>query len=540
MKKKIDVAIAFFKFLRAARNRVKEGMGKEQILDFARREFGEVSKLLRKQIDDLFKKKDVAKIEKKGEVVPIKKDEGIMSQYKSIDDDLTPAETDAILDNFLANADRTYANFVTKALRDIQKASKSERQQMIKAIKDRTGMFKYLDDADAEKILKSVDEGIVATDAAKEIVKKRTKDIATGDPTGETSEIMEGLAASIEKIKKSAKELKKTKIDPLEEMIKMQKVQQSMMKGGDMYKQGNIRTAVRQFMQSEVKAGRLKLNEQDAFRVREYSPMTEDDPIDVFRRWYGEDALEEVDRIGNVFEKGESFKHYEQLLRENVDPSVLTIKKTGAGQYDPGVMGPAEERKLMEQVRKDKEQKELLENFDIDPNREPNAYGGIAGTLRLNRTGFRIGSAPKAFKLAKRFRESPEYKKFIEMLFIKTSNMIRQGKGMWKGLTEKQWIKQHDNLTKEVTNFQKTGELPESAHQYFGMNPEVAYAEKLMELETKKKTALENIIDKKFGKGFSQSLKAEDEIQFDKLKAWDPGKGRKPSAEGGLINILKL
>ena len=40
MKKKIDVAIAFFKFLKAARNRVKEGMGKEQILDFARREFG--------------------------------------------------------------------------------------------------------------------------------------------------------------------------------------------------------------------------------------------------------------------------------------------------------------------------------------------------------------------------------------------------------------------------------------------------------------------------------------------------------------------
>ena len=38
-------------------------------------------------------------------MVPIKKDEGKMSQYKSIDDDLTPAETDAILDNFLANAD---------------------------------------------------------------------------------------------------------------------------------------------------------------------------------------------------------------------------------------------------------------------------------------------------------------------------------------------------------------------------------------------------------------------------------------------------
>ena len=202
-KRYYDVGVAIFRFLKAARNRAKEGMSKEQILDFARREFGKVSELLKKQIDDIFKAKP--KTEKKGDVVPIKKDEGIMSQYKTIDDEVTQAEKDAIFDNFLANADRTYANFVTRVLRDIQNAPKSERQQMIKAIKDRTGMFKYLDDADAEKILKSVDEGIVATDAAKEIVKKRTKDIATGDPTGETSEIMEGLAASIEKIKKSAK-----------------------------------------------------------------------------------------------------------------------------------------------------------------------------------------------------------------------------------------------------------------------------------------------------------------------------------------------
>ena len=69
MKKKIDVAIAFFNFLKAARNRVKEGMGKEQILDFARREFGEVTKLLRKQIDDLFKAKP--KTKKEGEVIPV-------------------------------------------------------------------------------------------------------------------------------------------------------------------------------------------------------------------------------------------------------------------------------------------------------------------------------------------------------------------------------------------------------------------------------------------------------------------------------------
>ena len=167
MKKKIDVAIAFFNFLKAARNRVKEGMGKAQILDFVRREFGEVSKLLKKQIDDLFKAKPTkTKPKKEGDVVPIK------------------------------------------------------------------------------------EEGIVATDKARDIVKKRTKDIATGDPTGETSEIMEGLATSINKLKKAAKELEDVKIDPIEEVKKMLEVQQSMRKGGGTYKEGNIRTAVREFMQS--------------------------------------------------------------------------------------------------------------------------------------------------------------------------------------------------------------------------------------------------------------------------------------------------
>ena len=48
-------------------------------------------------------------------------------------------------------------------------------------------------------------------------------------------------------------------------------------------------------------------------------------------------------------------------------------------------------------------------------------------------------------------------KKFIEKLFIKASNDIRLGRGKWKGLDQKQRIVQHDNLTKKVTEFQKTG-----------------------------------------------------------------------------------
>ena len=62
---------AIYKFLQAARNLVKnKDMSKENILRFAKQEFGEVSQFLRKQIDDIFKAKP--KTEKKGDVVPIK------------------------------------------------------------------------------------------------------------------------------------------------------------------------------------------------------------------------------------------------------------------------------------------------------------------------------------------------------------------------------------------------------------------------------------------------------------------------------------
>ena len=63
-----------FKFLQAARSLSKQGLTREQILNFAKREFGEVPELLKKQIDDLFKK-PAPGIKKQSEVVPFKKQE---------------------------------------------------------------------------------------------------------------------------------------------------------------------------------------------------------------------------------------------------------------------------------------------------------------------------------------------------------------------------------------------------------------------------------------------------------------------------------
>ncbi len=183
----------------------------------------------------------------------------------------------------------------------------------------------------------------------------------------------------MKKLREAAEELKKISQDTtpegiMKEILKGQKVM------AENYKTGNIRTAVRQFMRTEADAGRLKLNKTDSFRIREYSPMTEDDPIDVFRRHYGEDALEAVDEIGDVFRQGESFKHYEELLRNSVDKKFLTPKTKGLGEYDPNVLTPKQENELKELLKE--EDKKMLEEFD-PTDRTKNADGGLIDILKL-------------------------------------------------------------------------------------------------------------------------------------------------------------
>lgn len=370
MKKKIDVAIAFFKFLKAARNRVKEGMGKEQILAFAKQEFGEVTKLLRKQIDDLFKAKP--KTTKKGDVVPIKK------------------------------------------------------------------------------------EGIMATDEAAEVVKKRTDDIAMGDPTGEVSEIMEGLG-SLKNIKQGGKGL-----NPRE---------------------GVVRAAAREILnKNKIKIGK-------------------EDPIDLLRKTYGEDALEAVDAIGDDLLNTQTYGEMNDLLTQN---KLFNLKAKKVPGYDKSVQ--------------DAEELRMLDEFD-PKDRDPNAYGGIAGNLRLNRTGFKVGSGVKIYNLVTKY--GPEFKKFADMLFIKASNMIRQGKGMWKGLDQKQMMQQHDNLTQKVNTFQKEGTL-EGMDQYFGIDAEKAFVEAQAKIK-QKSTAGE------IKKGVADVMKDTSEaglarsIEIDNLKLEFPG-----------------
>ena len=47
----------FLVFLNAARNLASMGMKREQVLDFAKREFGELTDLMKSQIDNIYRPK---------------------------------------------------------------------------------------------------------------------------------------------------------------------------------------------------------------------------------------------------------------------------------------------------------------------------------------------------------------------------------------------------------------------------------------------------------------------------------------------------
>ena len=320
---------AVIRFLQAARSMAQRGMKKEQIIDFARREFGEVSKLLKKQIDDIFKTKP--KTEKKGDVVPIKKQENLVRKPEEF---ATRKEYERYLDETLGPPDDVFGS----------------------PLKD--DLLKEWDKVKAKNVT-SKDEGIKSTQEYRDMVEELRKSEIGNKYAGEDLE-----QAALDMLK--ARNKLKGTLEAEQASKKIDVDRFKFIPGGNRYAEGNLRTAIRQFLRTEEKAGRIKLNETDSFRIREYSPSKEDDPIDVFRRHYGEDALDAADAMADELRFGESFSHYEEIFRKNMPD--LKVKVKGAGEYDDSVKAGEELRKLSE----------------FDPgDRKPNAHGGLIDILKL-------------------------------------------------------------------------------------------------------------------------------------------------------------
>ena len=110
---------------------------------------------------------------------------------------------------------------------------------------------------------------------------------------------------------------------------------------------------------------------------------------------------------------------------------------------------------------------EWLQLLDLDwDDMDPDEFEGILKALGVNKAqGGRVlmfaGGATKAEKAA--------WKAFIKKYFLKASNDIKLNK---EGLTQDQWIKKHDDLTKKLKEweFNNYGKIPKGMKKYFGMN----------------------------------------------------------------------
>ena len=158
---------------------------------------------------------------------------------------------------------------------------------------------------------------------------------------------------------------------------------------GTMSQEAMIRSAVREFLSRRLKDGTLTIPDAgDRDAIERFTQGA--DPIDVFRKAYGEDAIKGVseiqDEFGDQLQRAGTFDElgdmYERLFyRESGDGIYYNTTPKPVDQYgfDPGLMSLEEAERML---RKDLKEKQMLEDFDVT-DRKPNAAGGLAGILKL-------------------------------------------------------------------------------------------------------------------------------------------------------------
>tara|TARA_A100001391_G_C5055822_1_gene274695 strand:- start:475 stop:1599 length:1125 start_codon:yes stop_codon:yes gene_type:complete len=372
----IKLTIELIRFLNAAKRLYSQGfMKKEEILDFARREFGEISGVLKTRLDQIFKKPatGIKKQEtKKGEVVPLKK-ENLNRQLT--DDEIEELEIElAVSDPDGPSLSEVYPDFDGT----VGSANKIRKERA-----------DYIADMEVEYKKGKLDP--VAGDkspARKKFLEKKLEEMeASGDKRLMTPDEIEELSAfdfqtNMDKATKKPTEKEMTEI-ALNNLIKKRFDRKRL---GTISQDANARTAIREFLTRRINDGTLKIPDKiDEDAIKNFRGNV--DPIDVFRKAYGEDAIGVVARVQEEFPdafRGDSFKEigdeFERLYKLEAENfgSELPKPKDKYG-FDEGLMTDEE---LEKALRKDLEEKQMLEDFDVT-DREPNEAGGIAGILKL-------------------------------------------------------------------------------------------------------------------------------------------------------------
>ena len=358
------------RLLQAIRNLTKSGSIKsiEQAYQLAKREVGERFNQIKKQIDDAYTQgKKEQTLDKRTKDIKNIDEQGIKSldEGKFVDDkgEFTEKSKDIFkkgiegLDVKDAGKDKDFIDFVREQ-GDEAGANKLQKEvnRLNKAIEDANKRVE-------EKGIKSV----------------KVDELSDDDPMGDLEKILKGE----EPRSKSTFEKEKEQLqNALTNLTKEKSL-------GTMSQEAMIRSAVREFLARRLKDGTLTIPDAgDRDAIERFTQAA--DPIDIFRKAYGEDAIGGVaeiqdqygdmlrgagtfDELGDVFEKL-FFRESEGGLRYNTKP-----KPVDDYGFDPGLMSNEE---LADKIRKDLAEKQALEDFDIT-DRTKNAAGGIAGILKL-------------------------------------------------------------------------------------------------------------------------------------------------------------
>tara|TARA_R100001086_G_scaffold125866_1_gene65102 strand:+ start:97 stop:1095 length:999 start_codon:yes stop_codon:yes gene_type:complete len=330
----IKLTIELIRFLNAAKRLYNQNaLTKSQILDFARREFGEVTGVLKTRLDKLFQKPatGIKKQETKGEVVPIKKKIDL-SKYNDeslnrlVDEDIMlRGEADT-----LSDFGKDYGR-----VKEIEKRRKEIKEIIEAAQKNPELVGVELKNVTPKK------EGITSLDVPteKEMVENALQTIADRKRLGTRSQ------------------------------------------------ESFIRTAVREFLERRLKDGSLTIPDKKDLDAITGVRQGGVDPIDVFRKAYGEDAVATVARMEEQFPdafQGSSFKEigdeFEKLFKREAENfgSELPKPKEKYG-FDEGLMT---DQQLKEKLEQDLREKQMLEDFD-PTDRTKNADGGLAEILKV-------------------------------------------------------------------------------------------------------------------------------------------------------------
>ena len=233
----------------------------------------------------------------------------------------------------------------------------------------------------ADKLQKVEDEIKKAIEEANKRVEEKgiksvkVDELSDDDPMGDLERILKGEPPR----EPTAKEMTER---ALAEITKKKSL-------GTMSQEAMIRSAVREFLSRRLKDCTLTIPDAgDRDAIERFTQAV--DPIDVFRKAYGEDAIKGVseiqDEFGDQLQAAGSFNELGDIFEK------LFYRESGGGIYynttpkpvedygfDPGLMSLEEAERML---RKDLKEKQMLEDFDVT-DRKPNAVGGLAGILKL-------------------------------------------------------------------------------------------------------------------------------------------------------------